>query len=178
MATQRSIITLFTGFLLAAGVGLVPPAQAGDVTVTEGGTATFQVTVTRKPGIFFPSDRIRVYYADHGDTATRGTSDHGVGVDGADYPWLNPWVHYVEGGIGQPLTISVPTFADDLVEGDETFKIRAVGIRALTQWWQNTPLPTWNVNGLPTTVTIQDATPAPAPEPINWGLAACYWSGC
>ena len=131
MTTPGSIKTLLTGLLLAAGVGLgmglgmglVSPAQAGDVTVTEGETATFQITVTHKWGL---SSRIRVYYSAYGGTATPGQSDHGVGVDGGDYAYRNPWVHYVEGQAGQPLTITVRTHTDDLVEGDETFRIKII----------------------------------------------------
>ncbi|MCY4168208.1 MAG: hypothetical protein OXE82_08000 [Rhodobacter sp.] len=174
MATQRSIITLFTGFLLAAGVGLVPPAQAGDVTVTEGGTATFKITVTQNPdaGFQYPDTRIRVYYASDGGTATPGFRR-----EGGDYEDLNPGVNFVEGRTGQPMTISVQTHPDDQVEGDETIRIKVVRVDVPNVWWYSTALFYWTVTGLPT-ITIKDATPAPAPVPINWGLAACYWSGC
>ena len=70
MKTPGSIIRLFAGLVLAAGIGLVSPAQAGDVTVTEGETATFQITVTQNPdaGWQYPDTRIRVYYASDGGT--------------------------------------------------------------------------------------------------------------
>jgi len=76
------------------------------------------------------------------------------------------------------VTISVKTHRDDLVEGNETFKIKVVRVDVPNVWWYSTALFYWTVTGLPT-ITITDATPAPAPAPpINWGLAACYWSSC
>ncbi|MCY4190975.1 MAG: hypothetical protein OXD42_06590 [Rhodospirillaceae bacterium] len=142
-----------TALTAALGLALLSaPAHAGDVSVKEGEKATFQITVTKKPGGFpYRDTRIRVYYAAYGGTATKGASHHGVGVDGADYSWTNPWVYYVQGQPGQPLTISVQTFRDDLVEGDETFKIKVVGIKVPGRgWWHNTALSNWNVKGLPT----------------------------
>jgi len=83
MKTPRSIISLFAGLFPGTGMGLVSLAQAGNVTVTEGETATFQITVTQNPdaGFRYPDTRIRVYYASDGGTATPGSSNHGVGVD-------------------------------------------------------------------------------------------------
>ncbi|MCY4289019.1 MAG: hypothetical protein OXC63_10535, partial [Aestuariivita sp.] len=85
MKMQRSLRGLFAGVLcavLCAGVSLVSPASAGNVTVTEGETATFQIAVTRlgKGSQFSADTRIRVYYSAAGGTATPGLSDHGVGV--------------------------------------------------------------------------------------------------
>ncbi|MCY4288858.1 MAG: hypothetical protein OXC63_09725, partial [Aestuariivita sp.] len=81
MKIQRSLRGLFAG-VLCAGVSFMSPASAGNVTVTEGETAKFQITVTRTgTGSQFSADtRIRVYYAAAGGTATPGLSDHGVGV--------------------------------------------------------------------------------------------------
>jgi len=83
MKTPRSIISLFAGLFPGTGMGLVSLAQAGDVTVTEGETATFQITVTRTAAtqLFSRDSRVRVYYASDGGTATPGSSNHGVGVD-------------------------------------------------------------------------------------------------
>ncbi|MCY3984657.1 MAG: hypothetical protein OXE85_12175 [Roseovarius sp.] len=170
-ANSRSIIGLLAGFFMAAGAGLTFPAQAGDVTVTEGEKATFQITVKRNnsgSGRYF-SDRIRVYYAGYGGTATPGQSHYGVGVDGADYAWLNPWVNYVDGRVGNPLTIKVQTHRDDLMEGDETFKIKVVGIKVpFKAWWHNTRMSDWKVEGLPT-ITIKDATQPAATETASNG---------
>ncbi|MCY4150608.1 MAG: hypothetical protein OXE94_00010 [Aestuariivita sp.] len=75
------------------------------------------------------------------------------------------------------MTISVSTHRDDLVEGDETMKIKVDGIRVPYKgWWHNAPLSGYGFTGLPTTIIIEDATPAPAPPPIVW--SGCYWSSC
>ena len=164
---------------LMAGMMLTGSAEAGNVTVTEGEKATFQITVT--PTRDMPDNyygRIRVYYSAYGGTATKGQGDYGVGVDGADYTWTNPWVKYADGWVGKPLTVSVQTYKDDVVEGDETFKIKVDGIKVPYKgWWHHTSWSDWDIKGLPT-ITIKDATPAPTPAPINWGLSFCYWSSC
>ena len=159
---------------------LAGSAQAGDVTVTEGETATFQITVTQNPDALwrYPDTRIRVYYASDGGTATPGQSEYGVGVNGGDYEYLNPGVNYVDGYTGQPMTISVKTHTDDLVEGNETFRVRVSGVFVPNVWWHSTALFYWKVSGLPT-ITITDATPEPEPTPtpqIIWN--GCYWSRC
>ncbi len=182
MKIQRPLRGLFAGVLCATGVSFVSPASAGNVTVTEGETAKFNITVTRTATsrLFSQRSRIRVYYSAAGGTATPGFSDHGVGVDGADLQYLNPWLNWVQGRLGESMTISVRTHRDDLVEGDETVKIKVDGIRVPYKgWWHDVRASDYNFTGLPTTIIIEDATPAPAPAappPINW--SGCYWSSC
>lgn len=187
MRTFRSSKNRWAGRLRAMSAGwvaaamlavMVGSAQAAAVTVTEGETATFQITVTQntEAGFQYPDGRIRVYYASDGGTATPGHRR-----DGADYEPLNPGVNYVDGHTGEPLTISVKTYTDDQVEGDETFGMRVTGVYIPNVWWHSTALFYWTVTGLPT-ITITDATPAPAPQPtpapppINW--SGCFWSSC
>lgn len=123
--TPGSLKEAFARCLRAAGLagvaglalaGFAPVGNAADVTVTEGERATFQITVEPRRNPFRGGPRIRVFYAGYGGTATPGDGDHGAGVDGADYEWLNPWVRNVEGRVGQPMTVSVLTYRDDLVE--------------------------------------------------------------
>ena len=176
MRQMRHVMRTGAAVLVALMTVAPVAAQAGDVTVTEGETATFQITVTRSATaanrVFNRDSRIRVYYASDGGTATPGFSDHGVGVDGADHQYLNPWTNYAQGRIGHPLRISVRTHRDDLVEGDETVKIKVVGIRTpFKGWWHNTRFSDWTITGLPT-ITITDATPPPTAEEVQAGQSA------
>ena len=128
-------------------------AHAADVTVTEGETARFQITATPKSGNG-ASSRVRIWY----DT------DGGTAVEGTDYQTAHSWAHFVQAWSGSPVTISVPTFEDAAVEGDETFNIR---IRKIEVWvpqrwnagyWRPTPNSKWKISGV-TSATIIDATP-------------------
>jgi len=132
---------------------MVGSAQAAAVTVTEGETATFQITVTPKSGNG-ASSRVRLWY----DT------DGGTAVEGEDYQTAHSWAHNVQAWSGSPVTISVPTFEDAAVEGDETFNIR---IRKIEVWvphrwgasyWRTTPNSKWKISGV-RSATIIDATP-------------------
>ena len=141
------------GLLLAAGLMLAGPVHAGDVTVKEGEAAKFQITATHKYG-GHASATIRVWY----DT------DGGTAVEGTDYETAHSWKHNVRGVAGSPLTISVKTFEDDAVEGDETFNIRmrrlqveGYGWRG-SRVWRNESLGDWNFKGAKT-ATIKDTTP-------------------
>ncbi len=140
---------------LLAALLLAGSASAADVTVIEGETARFAITVqpkfhTRSDGRAMP---IRVWY----DT------DGGTAIEGTDYATAHSWSHHVRGTAGAPLTIAVKTFADDAVEGDETFNIRVRKLQVLTRgrWghtgWRDVPASRWTVAG-PTTATITDAT--------------------
>jgi len=134
---------------------LAVPAHAGTVTVTEGETARFQITVTPKSGND-GSGRVRLWY----DT------DGGTAVEGEDYETAHSWAHNVRAWTGSPVTVSVKTFEDGAVEGDETFgiRIRRVEVRATLSWgasyWRSTPNSKWNISGV-TSATIIDATPQP-----------------
>ena len=157
--------------LAALMVGMAAPAQAGDLTVNEGETATFEITVTkaRTDRFYSPNPRIRVYYAAQGGTAWGGHTR-----EGADHQPLNPGVYYVEGVIGEPLKISVRTYKDDEVEADETIKMRISSIKWISGWfWSNSPISNWNVEGFPETITIKDRTPRTGT--VDW--SKCYW-GC
>ncbi|MCY4289994.1 MAG: hypothetical protein OXC63_15585 [Aestuariivita sp.] len=155
MKMQRSLRGMFAA-VLCAGVSLVSPASAGNVTVTEGETATFQITVTRKSGTaeFDESGRVRLWYDTHGGTA----------VEGTDYQTAHSWAHFVQAWSGSPVTISVPTFEDAAVEGDETFNIRIRKIevwvpkRWFASYWRLTPKSKWKISGVKS-ATIIDATP-------------------
>jgi len=141
------------GLLLAAGFVLAVPAHAGNVTVEEGETAQFRITVTPK-WRHGGSARIRLWY----DT------DGGTAVEGSDYEAAHSWKHSVVGRIGSPVTISVKTFEDDAVEGDETFNIRIRKVEALasSRWghifWRTTPRNRLNFSGVKS-ATIKDTTP-------------------
>ena len=146
--------TARAGLLIGAGLVLAVPAQAGNVTVKEGETAHFQVTVTPKGSRGGASERIRLWY----DT------DGGTAIEGGDYEAAHSWKHHVVGRIGSPVTISVKTFEDDTVEGDETFNIRMrkVEVQARGRWghsyWRTTPNSRLDFNGAKS-ATIADETP-------------------
>ena len=138
-----------------AALMLAVPAHAGNVTVTEGETAQFEITVTPKSGNG-ESSRIRLWY----DT------DGGTAVEGTDYETAHSWAHNVQAWSGSPVTISVKTFEDDAVESDETFNIRIRKVEVLVRhrwgasYWRTTPSSKWNIGGVKT-ATIIDATPPP-----------------
>ena len=142
---------------MAALVALVlaVPAHAGNVTVQEGETARFQITVTPEAG-GGEASRVRLWY----DT------DGGTAVEGTDYETAHSWSHNVQAWTGSPVTISVKTFEDDAVEGDETFgiRIRKVELWVRQRWgasyWRTTPSSKWNISG-EMSATIEDATPQP-----------------
>ncbi len=142
-----------TGLLVAAGLVLAVPAHAGNVTVKEGETAHFQITVTPKQDRG-GSTRIRLWY----DT------DGGTAVEGSDYEAAHSWKHNVAAWSGSPVTISVKTFEDDAVEGDETFNIRMrrVEVQARGRWghisWRTVPSYRFNFSGVKS-ATIRDTTP-------------------
>ena len=133
----------------AAALMLAVPAHA----VTEGETAQFQITASHKYGSH-ASATIRLWY----DT------DGGTAVEGTDYETAHSWKHNVQGVSGSPVTISVKTFEDDAVEGDETFNIRIRKVQVQgygwrgSRVWRNQPLGDWNFEGVKT-ATITDATP-------------------
>ncbi len=148
-AKRRSATRFLWGGL--AALMLAVPAHA--VTVKEGETAQFQITVTAKSGNGEAS-RIRVWY----DT------DGGTAVEGTDYETAHSWAHNVQAWTGSPVTIRVKTFEDDAVEGDETFniRIRKVEVQVRHRWgasyWRATSNSKWNISGV-TSATIEDATP-------------------
>jgi len=152
---------LCRGLCLIAGLGLVGlltgPAPAGGVTVTEGETARLQITVRPKffgsrPGGILP--RIRLWYDMHGGTAEAGE----------DYAAAHAGTLHVQGHIGHPMSIAIDTFADNIVEGDETFtlRLRTLEVQVARRWgttyWQKVPLSQYAFQGA-TTATITDATP-------------------
>ena len=154
MPEWRHYITIAGSSLLTAML-LSVPASAGNVNVIEGDIAEFRVTVQPKS-----PDRgtgagtsIRVWYDTDGGTAT----------EGADYATAHSWSHHVRGTVGEPLLIQVETFADNAVEGEETFTIRVRKLQVLTQhrWgqvnWRTVPNFNWTSQGA-TTATIKDAT--------------------
>jgi len=154
------------GLLLATGLLLAAPVHAGGVTVTEGETARFQITATPKwsrGNYDGPPAHIRLWYDTHGGTA----------IEGEDYETAHSWAHSVQGFIGQPLTVSVETFGDDAVEGDETFRIRIRKMEARYLgrfgqiWWRTTPVSRWNFTGAKT-ATIEDATPSPQQQHASY----------
>ncbi len=141
---------------LLAALLLAVPATAADVTVTEGETARFAITV--QPTAPSPGDGralpIRLWY----DT------DGGTAIEGEDYATAHSWSHHVRGTAGQPLAITVETFTDEAVEGDETFtiRLRKLQVQIASRWgqvgWRTVPASRWTFAG-PTTATITDATP-------------------
>ena len=149
------------GLLLAAGLMLAGPVHAGDVTVREGETAKFQITVS-------PKSSIGRYQATIGGPSIRlwYDTDGGTAVEGTDYETAHSWKHNVRGVAGSPLTISVKTFEDDAVEGDETFNVRMrkVEVQVRQRWgasyWRVIPNSKWDFRGAKT-ATIEDATPSP-----------------
>ncbi len=157
-------ITTAVGGLLAA-LMLSAPLAAAPVTVTEGETAHFTLTVTPKfsgngDGRAAP---IRLWY----DT------DGGTAIEGTDYATAHSWAHHVQGIVGAPLSIAVETFMDDVVEGEETFTIRPRQLQVQTRgrWghlaWRNVPASLWTVQG-DTTAAILDATPHTSPTPGSY----------
>ncbi len=155
MTNDGRFMTTAVGGLLAALL-LAGPAAADTVTVTEGATAQFTITVA--PKYHNQNDgrsaHIRLWY----DT------DGGTAVEGEDYAIAHSWQHHVRGVVGQPLTIAVETFADDIVEGDETFNIRLrkLQVQVRGRWghsaWRTVPASAWKYRGIKT-ATILDATP-------------------
>ena len=154
-SARRRSAACFLGAGLAA-LTLAAPAHAGNVTVEEGETAQFEITVTPKYGHSGPA-RIRLWY----DT------DGGTAVEGTDYETAHSWKHSVVGWTGNPVSIRVKTFEDDAVEGDETFniRIRKVEVQARSRWghifWKTTPRNRLNFSGVKS-ATIKDTTPRPA----------------
>jgi len=163
---DQAIARILLAVLIGTGASA---AQARSLAVNEGDSVSFDITVTKASTTrwYSPDPRIRVYYAhESGGSATPGHSK-----DGADHEPLNPGVWYVEGVVGEPITIKVKTHSDDNVEGDETFRIKVHGIKGISGViWGNTPLSNWQVSGLPDVITIKDMT-----HPIDWSL--CWW-GC
>ena len=148
--------SLATALTAALGLAMMAsPVHAGNVTVKEGETAKFQITVTPKSDNS-ASDRIRLWY----DT------DGGTAVEGTDYETAHSWKHNVWAWTGSPVTISVKTFEDDAVESDETFKIRMrkvevwVSQRWNASYWRTVPNSKWKFKGVKT-ATIKDTTPRP-----------------
>ena len=151
--------TTFRALCFAAGLSLAfGSVHAGTVSVKEGETAHFQITVTPK---FTRSSRnvaapIRVWY----DT------DGGTAVEGKDYETAHSWANNVQGFVGSALPITVKTFEDDAVEGNETFNIRVrkVYVQVRGRWghamWRLSSPSLWNFSGVKT-ATIEDATPLP-----------------
>ena len=136
-------------------------AHAGNLTVQEGDTVDFSIVVTHPQYVEGVSaKKIRLWYDTDGGTAT----------EGEDYETAHSWRDHVTGEIGDPLTISVETFSDDVEEEDETFSIR---MRKLEQWvlcpewasrhctdgWRGVSIGTWIFTGEKTAV-IKDATSA------------------
>ncbi len=137
-------------------------AHAESLTVLEGNKVDFSIVVTHPQYVEGVSaKKIRLWYDTDGGTAT----------EGEDYETAHSWRDHVTGEIGDPLTISVETFSDDVEEGDETFSIR---MRKLEQWvlcpplavrscssgWRQVPsIGTWVFTGAKTAV-IEDATGA------------------
>ncbi|MDE0153450.1 MAG: hypothetical protein OXN23_06275 [Gammaproteobacteria bacterium] len=138
-------------------------AHAESLTVQEGDTVDFSIVVTHPQYVEGVSaKKIRLWYDTDGGTAT----------EGEDYETAHSWRDHVTGEINSSLTISVETFSDDVVEGDETFSIR---MRKLEQWvvcaplasrhctdgWREVPMRTWVFTGAKTAViedvTVQDA---------------------
>ncbi len=158
--------------LAALAASMAAPAQAGNLIVKEGETATFEITVTkaRTDRYYSPDPRIRVYYS----AAQGGTAKGGHKREGADYSTLNPGVFFAQGKVGEPMKIDVRTFSDDKVEADETIKMQITAIKWISGWfWSNSPRSSWNVEGMPDTITIKDRTPRTGT--VDWSL--CYW-GC
>lgn len=85
-----------------------------DVTVNEGGTATFTVTLTGTIGTSV--------------SFTWSTSD-GTATAGSDYTASNGIVTFTVGGAATQ-TITVPVKADSLVEGNETFSVTLVPVNS------------------------------------------------
>ncbi|MCY4051869.1 MAG: hypothetical protein OXE41_01470 [Gammaproteobacteria bacterium] len=148
ICTKKIHLTLATA-LLTLMVAL--PSQASGISVTEGETANFQITVhPRHSG--HPFSQVRIWYETVDGTAVNGTDYQGT------YPWDNK---SVKGAIGQPLKISVRTFEDNDIEGSETFKIRIKRLEVGRHWnpwqfgWINTTISSWKINGQ-MTATITD----------------------
>jgi len=149
MSKTHTIPGVLASVLLTVAAAM--PLQAGDVTVAEGETAQFQITVTPKYSGKGSSSAVpvRLWYQAGG-----GTADEGV-----DYRLIQ---HFVDGNMGQPLKFSVNTFEDNEIEGDETFNIRIVKLEYfLNLWGQNYSFPLelrqFNFNGT-LTATIKNTT--------------------
>lgn len=141
----RALATAFLTVVVAI------PSQASGISVEEGETANFQITVQPRHSNH-PFSSVRVYYETVDGTAS-GKTDYQ-----RTYPWDNK---FVQGAIGQPLKISVKTFVDRDAEGSETFKIRIKRLEVGRYWnpwrfgWMNTTISSWIING-DMTATITD----------------------
>ncbi len=144
---------------LMAGLSLTfSSVRADTVTVTEGETAYFNITATPKltGSGRYDNVPVRIWY----DT------DGGTAVEGKDYETAHSWAHNVQGFAGRAMTFAVKTFADDDVEGDETFNIRMrkIQVQVRSRWgqnfWRTTPSSSWNFSGVKT-ATIEDTTRPP-----------------
>ena len=88
----------------AAGLTLTPSA----LTVTEGGTATFTMSVDMAVGVF---------------TVAASTTTAGTATSGADYTALNSHMLTFAGTIGETQILTVTTLDDAVVEGAETLTV-------------------------------------------------------
>ena len=137
-------------------------AHAENLTVQEGDTVDFSIVVTHPQYVEGVSaKKIRLWYDTDGGTAT----------EGEDYETAHSWRDHVTGEIGDPLTISVETFSDDVEEEDETFSIR---MRKLEQWvlcaagasrhctdgWKGVSMTNWIFTGEKTAVIKDDTSAA------------------
>ncbi len=169
--TSLAPLTLIGALMLAV------PAHAGNMSVPEGETAQFEITPAPKfhhQGAV-GSVRVRLWY----DT------DGGTAVEGTDYETAHSWAHNVMGVAGSPMTISVRTFQDDAVEGDETFSIRIRKVQVQYRGrfghtsWRPSPISSWKFEGV-RTATIRDATPrhqhaSYAEEKYGQGYTGTVW---
>ncbi len=143
---------------LVAALALVA-GSAHAQSVTEGDTVDFSITLNHLwyiPGV--SGTKIRVWYETKDGTATGGE----------DYEAAHSSSDNVEAEILSAFTISVETYSDDVVEGEETFDIQLkkvdLWVDCTNSWnyfcthgWNTGPsIDSWSISGS-RTATIVDA---------------------